>query len=129
MVMAPDRYTSTHAPSHSTRKEKPELLIGRSQSTREHVSKVADEMEARGFQITGGGNRFPEEYIPGPGGARRGSAFPDITATKNGRTVRVNTIDTCVNGITPTAREARNAAKIRRAMPNDHLILIPKPRH
>lgn len=85
-------------------------------------------MENRGFTITGGGNRLPEEYLPGPGGNRKGSSFPDITATKNGRTVRVNTVDTRANGVTPTTREATNAARIRSQTPGDHLLLVPKPK-
>ncbi|MFV2059530.1 MAG: SpvB/TcaC N-terminal domain-containing protein [Gammaproteobacteria bacterium] len=97
------------------------------QSTRDHIDAVATEMERRGFNITGGGNRLPEEYLPGPGGGRRGSSFPDITATKNGRTLRVNTVDTRANGITPSTREATNAARIRSQTPGDHLLLIPKP--
>lgn len=67
-----------------------------------------------------------EEYIPGPRGTR-GSAYLDITATKNGRTLRINTIDTLSDGVTPTLREARNAAKIRTLKPGEHLLLIPKP--
>jgi len=98
------------------------------QSTRAHIDDVATEMEKRGWEITGGGNRLPEEYLPGPGGARKGSSFPDITATKNGRTLRVNTVDTRVNGVTPTTREATNAARIRSQAPGDHLLLIPKPK-
>ncbi len=96
-------------------------------STRQHIDDVATEMENRGYTITGGGNRLPEEYLPGPGGGRKGSSFPDITATKNGRTVRVNTVDTRADGITPTTREAANAARIRSQTPGDHLLLIPKP--
>ena len=96
--------------------------------TRTHIDDVATEMEKRGFEITGGGNRLPEEYLPGPGGKRKGSSFPDITATKNGRTVRVNTIDTRVDGVTPTTREAANAARIRSQTPGDHLLLVPKPK-
>lgn len=97
------------------------------QATRQHVADVATEMESRGWNITHGGGRFPEEYLPGPGGGRLGSSFPDITATKNGRTLRVNTIDTRANGITPTTREAANAARIRSQTPGDHLLLVPKP--
>lgn len=97
-------------------------------STRQHVDDVAEEMEKRGFTITRGGNRYPEEYLPGPGGSRKGSSFPDITATKNGRTLRVNTVDTRVDGVTPTTREATNAARIRAQTPGDHLLLIPKPK-
>ncbi|BFM49936.1 hypothetical protein [Marinomonas sp. THO17] len=96
-------------------------------STRQHIDDVATEMENRGFTITGRVNRLPEEYLPGPGGGRKGSSFPDITATKNGRTVRVNTVDTRADGITPTIREATNAARIRSQTPGDHLLLIPKP--
>jgi RHS repeat-associated protein len=99
-----------------------------SQSTRRHVIRVANELERRGFRIVRGGGRFPEEYIPGPGGARKGCAYPDITAVKNGRTVRVNTVDTLVDQTTLTSREARNAAKIRHLSPNDHLVTIPKPK-
>ena len=87
-------------------------------------------MEQRGFKIEHGGNRkgLPEEYLPGPGGGRKGSSRPDITATKNGRTVRVNTVDTRADGITPDTREATNATRIRSQTPGDHLLLIPKPK-
>ncbi|MDZ4151341.1 hypothetical protein, partial [Methylicorpusculum sp.] len=98
-----------------------------SQSTRNHIDSVATEMEKRGWTISGGGNRLPEEYLPGLGGGRKGSSFPDITATKNGNTLRVNTIDTRADGVTPTTREATNAARIRSQTPGDHLLLIPKP--
>lgn len=97
-------------------------------STRTQIDDIATEMEKRGFEITGGGNRLPEEYLPGPGGGRKGSSFPDITATKNGRTVRVNTVDTRANGVTPTTRETNNAARIRSQTPGDHLLLVPKPK-
>lgn len=84
-------------------------------------------MRALSSPATGGGGRLPEEYLPGPGGARRGSSYPDITAEKNGRTLRVNTIDTRVDGVTPTTREANNAARIRQQT-GEHLLLIPKPK-
>ena len=95
--------------------------------TRQHIGDVATEMESRGWTITHGGNRLPEEYLPGPGGSRKGSSFPDITATKDDRVFRVNTIDTRSDKVTPTTREARNATRIRSQRPNDHLLLIPKP--
>ncbi len=97
-----------------------------SQTTREQVGDIANKLEQHGWEITGGGGRLPEEYIPGPGGARKGSSYPDITATKNGETLRVNTIDTKANGVTPTTREANNAARIRSQKPDDTLILVPK---
>ncbi len=95
--------------------------------TRTHVGDVAAEMESRGWTITGGGGKLPEEYLRGPNGSL-GSSYPDITATKNGRTLRVNTVDTYADGITPTAREAANAARIRGQTPGDHLLLVPKPK-
>lgn len=103
-------------------------LLGRlgNEATRAHIDQVATEMESRGWTITGGGGRLPEEYIPGPGGARRGSSYPDITATKEGKTLRVNTVDTRADGVTPTTREANNAARIR-AQTGEHVLLIPKP--
>jgi hypothetical protein len=91
------------------------------------VPSIEAELEARGWTVQKGGV-LGEEYIPGPGGARAGSAYPDITAIKNGRTLRINTIDTLSDGLTPTAREAANAAKIRALRPNDHLLFVPKPR-
>jgi hypothetical protein len=96
------------------------------QATRNHVDQVATEMEKRGWQISNGGGRAPEEYLAGPGGARLGSSYPDITATKNGKTLRVNTIDTLANGVTPTKREADNATRIR-AQTGEHVLLVPKP--
>ena len=96
------------------------------QATRQHVDQVATEMERRGWTVIRGGGRAPEEFLPGPGGARTGSSYPDITAIKNGRTLRVNTVDTYADGMTSTAREATNAARIR-AQTGEHLLLIPKP--
>ncbi|MDR6523070.1 RHS repeat-associated protein [Variovorax paradoxus] len=96
------------------------------QSTRDHISSVSCRLEARGWTITGGGGRLPEEYLPGPGGARKGSSYPDITAEKDGRTLRVNTVDTRADGVTPTTRETTNAERIRQQT-GEHLLLIPKP--
>ena len=70
---------------------------------------------------------MPEEYIPGPGGGTKGSNYVDVTATRDGNTVRVQTIDTRADGVTPTTREANNAARIRsQQQPGDHTVLIPK---
>lgn len=97
-----------------------------SQSTRQQVNEVAAEMEKRGWTVThGGGRGRSEEYLPGPGGARKGSSYPDITATKDGKTLRVNTIDTRADGVTPTTREATNASRIRQQT-GEHLLLVPK---
>jgi RHS repeat-associated protein len=96
-------------------------------ATRKHVDDVATELESRGWTITGGGGRFPEEYLPGVGGGRKGSSFADITATKKGKVLRINTVDTKLDGLTPTKREATNAARIR-AQTGGHLLLVPKPK-
>ena len=67
-------------------------------------------MESRGYEITGGGGKRrdgrtpPEEHLKGPGGKNKGGSFPDITAQKDGRTVRVNTVDTNADG-KPDKRE------------------------
>jgi hypothetical protein len=95
--------------------------------TRQQVQEIQAELESRGWTVTRGGE-LGEEYIPGPNNARRGSAYPDITATQNGRTLRINTVDTLADGVTPTPREAANAAKIRQLRPNEHLLLVPKPK-
>jgi hypothetical protein len=60
---------------------------------------------------------------------RAGGTFVDITGrAADGRTVRIQTIDTLPDGITPTAREAAAAARIRAVFPRDELRLIPKSR-
>jgi RHS repeat-associated protein len=94
-------------------------------ATRQQNSNIATELENRGYTITGGGGRMPEEYLKPPAGQKKGGSYPDITATKNGRTLRVNTVDTKKNG-KPTKREANNAARIRNQKPGDHLLLVPK---
>jgi hypothetical protein len=69
----------------------------------------------------------PETYLPGKGPGTRGGNYTDVTATKNGKTLHINTIDTTADGVTPTRREAAAAALIRRKIaPGDHLLLIPK---
>lgn len=98
--------------------------LGKSE-TREQIDEVATELEKRGYEITGGGGRVPEEYLAPVGGGRKGGSYPDITATKDGKTVRVNTVDVRKSGKI-TSRELKNAQRIRTQRPNDHLILIPK---
>ncbi|MQT57171.1 hypothetical protein GHO41_07390 [Pseudomonas sp. FSL R10-0399] len=98
------------------------------ESTREHIDSVSSELESRGWNVTHGGNGLGEEYLPGSGGGRKGSSYPDITAAKGDRVLRVNTVDTRRDGVTPTTRESRNAQRIRSQRPTDHLLLIPKPK-
>lgn len=56
----------------------------------------------------------------------RGGTYVDITLTNGTLTMRIQTIDTLADGLTPTLREAAAAARIRAAFPNDPLILVPK---
>ena len=89
---------------------------------------LAGEGVGEGYDIVGGGGRGKEEFIPGPGGKNTGSVKPDITATKPGDTVRVQTTDSRggVEGWIPDKREMANAGKILKARRNDGLFLIPK---
>jgi hypothetical protein len=113
--------------THNSPCPNPYGILGKP-STREQIDNISNALESRGWTITGGGNRLPEEYIKGAGPGRRGSSLADITATKNGKTLRINTVDTYANGKTPTKREANNATRIRGQRPGEHLLLIPKPK-
>lgn len=44
------------------------------------------------------GGKLKEEYLPGPNGARKGSNYVDVTAEKDNDIIRINTVDTYVNG-------------------------------
>lgn len=98
-------------------------------ATRNQISEIASKLEARGYTITGGGQRgLKEEYLRPLLGGRRGGSYVDITAThpKYG-TLRINTVSTLKNGTTATALERRNAARIRKQIGSrEHLLLIPK---
>lgn len=48
----------------------------------------------------------------------------DVGGTR--QTLRIQTVDTRADGVTPTTREATNARLIQEAFPRDVLILIPK---
>jgi filamentous hemagglutinin len=84
-------------------------------------------LEQSGWEITGGGGRAKETFLPGKGPGTKGGNFTDITATKDGEILHVNTVSTLKDGVTPTANEARAAAAIRAKLgPNERLILVPK---
>jgi hypothetical protein len=98
------------------------------QTTRDQNKEIAEELKTRGWSVThGGGQGKKEEYLPGPNGSRRGSNYPDITATKNGKTLRINTVDTRANG-QMTTREAKNLNSIRQKTSGkgSKTIAIPK---
>ncbi|MFC5530163.1 RHS repeat domain-containing protein [Cohnella yongneupensis] len=80
------------------------------QVTREQNREIAQKLESKGWEVTHGAGK-KEEYLPGPNGTK-GSNYPDITATKNGKTLRINTVDTRSNG-QMTTREANNLNSIR----------------
>lgn len=96
-----------------------------SSKTRVQNDKIASQLEAEGYRVTGGAGRASEEWIPGPGGSTQGGTFVDITATNGRITIRIQTVTTRANGV-PTAGEAAAAERIKNAFPNDELILIPK---
>ena len=95
-------------------------------ATRALNDPVATGLENQGYTIIGGAGRASEEWIPGPGGGTLGGTFVDITAINGISTVRVQTITTLANGVTPTPAEAAAAARIQAAFPNDVLTLVPK---
>lgn len=91
-------------------------------------AEIAAQLKAEGYTITGGGGEAAEERIPGEGPRAKGSTYVDITAVNDatGKKVRVQTVDTLADGVTPTRREQEAAARVRHTYPNDELILIPK---
>ena len=93
--------------------------------TRQQIREIASEMKNRGWNITDGGGDLKEEYIKPIIKGRKGGSYPDITAEKNGTTLRVQTVDMRKNG-TMTKREQANADRIRQQKPNDKLLIIPK---
>ena len=100
-----------------------------SRATRAQNYRLAQKLDNEGYPITGGGGFLSEEYIKGIGPGSRGGTFVDITGrAADGRIVRIQTIDTLSDGLTPTSREAAAAARVRAAFPNDELRLIPKGR-
>jgi|GEM_PF-7076702 len=102
-------------------------------ATRGQNEQIADYLKNDGWDITGGGNKLPEEYLKGENGTK-GSNYVDITATKyiNGKqvTIRINTVDTYKRTGNLTNREAKAAEminiKIKKIGKDPELITIPK---
>jgi hypothetical protein len=97
-------------------------------TTRAQNYGISQELRSRGYSFPErpGGGLGSEEFIGGAGAGSKGGTYVDITAiAPNGRTVRIQTIDTLANGL-PTPSEAAAAARIRAARPLDKLILVPK---
>ena len=94
--------------------------------TRLQNHEIATSYENSGARVTGGAGRASEEWIPGPGGGTKGGTFVDVTIQDGGNTIRIQTVTTMADGVTPTASEAAAAARIRAAFPKDTLIIVPK---
>jgi filamentous hemagglutinin len=87
---------------------------------------LATALEDADYTVTGGAGRAPEEWFAGPGGGTKGGTFVDITGTNGTSTIRIQTISTMGDGVTPTWVETAAANRIRVKFPNDTLILVPK---
>ncbi len=94
------------------------------EATRAQNAQIGDYLEEQGYKVTGGG-RGPEEYLPEPSGSNKGSNYLDVTATKDGNIVRINTVDVYADGKKPTTRE-QNAANSINSKTGGSIILIPK---
>lgn len=66
-----------------------------------------------------------EEYIPGPTkGTTKGSNYADVTATKGGKTTRVQVGKQTKGGV-PVKRERENYVEIKNKKPDDQIIWLP----
>ncbi len=98
-------------------------------ATRQLNFDVAQALKNQGYAIEAGGGIASEEYIGGGGPGTKGGTYVDITAKPAngiGPKIRVQTITTQADGVTPTPSEAAAAARIQLSFPSDKLILIPK---
>jgi hypothetical protein len=102
--------------------------------TREHLDIVRDQFLDENPEyrhVAGGTNRLtgeqlPEEYLPGPGGGRRGSSFADLTfEAPDGSRIRINTVDADGFGVM-TPREQTNFDRIFEQT-GEPIIAVPKP--
>jgi RHS repeat-associated protein len=94
--------------------------------TRHLNDTLATILEEDGWEVTKGAGRGPEEWWSGPNGGTEGGTFVDLTAVRDGKTLRVQTVTTKPDGVTMIPSEAAAAARIRNKSPKDELILIPK---
>ena len=99
-----------------------------SAATRQQLFEIArDFVKSLDFDTFLGDGEGPEEYIAGEGPGTKGSTYVDFTAKRaDGSAVRIQTVDTLADGVTPTQRELDAAARIRAKFPTDELRLILK---
>jgi hypothetical protein len=94
----------------------------------EHRAKVAEEAKRLvndGYEIRGGGGQRKEEYLAGSSkGTTKGGNYVDITATKEGKTIRVQVGKQTKSG-QPVARERNNLEKIKEKRPGDEVRFVP----
>lgn len=113
------------------------------EATRKELEGIRDFYESQGWKhVAGGryskrhenvlngkqkaGDEQEERHIKGHFGSLKGGHFTDLTfETPDGRIVHVQTVDVDRNG-KPTEREIDTAERIRRAVENEHILLIPK---
>jgi RHS repeat-associated protein len=77
-------------------------------------------------QVTG--VPLPEMYVPGKGGGRLGSTYPDLTFEKpDGTYHHHNTVDTYADGITMTNRESNNLTRLQQLRSADTTTWSAKP--
>nr|MDA8234214.1 hypothetical protein [Clostridia bacterium] len=79
---------------------------------RAKVDQTIKKLSNKGWTIRGGGKDIKEEYIRGPKGTK-GSNYVDITATKKGKTLRIQVGKQTTKG-KPIKRERVNLEKIRK---------------
>lgn len=99
-----------------------------STTTRQQLYEIAQKYAQSGKYVRlQGDGQAAEEFIRGAGPGTNGGTYVDFTATSaDGTKIRVQTIDTLSDGVSPTRAEVAAASRIRAAFPNDQLILIPK---
>ncbi|CAL4869718.1 hypothetical protein MMA231_04010 (plasmid) [Asticcacaulis sp. MM231] len=97
-----------------------------SNATRTLNDAIASDLESQGWRITNGAGRAKEEYFAAAGakGTTKGGTYVDITATRNGQWLRVQTVDH-FSGVV-TQREEAAAARIAEKFPFDTLLIINK---
>lgn len=98
------------------------------QVTRGQIDEIATKLEQKGWTITGGGGRAPETYLKPLGKGRKGGSYTDLTATRGGKKIHINTVDTYKRTGKATKREATNAARIKTQLPAGEKLLLIKKR-
>lgn len=123
----------TGAWTHNARVNCPGQGMNGNAATQKMELDIARDLKGAGWEVTNGAGKTQEAirdplFIRKEGQRGRGPAtlFPDITATKNGRTMRIQTVDTMARSGKMTRREQKAFDTIRSRRPNDLLLWFPK---